>query len=70
MEGVKQPDKGLDTFKVIKQKYTAESAFLFRDHDHPFPSPSPSCPVLNRPTSLSVLNCPEPSLRVLRTNNA
>ena len=54
--------------------FTAESAFLPRDRDRPVTVPSPSRPrpvtvpslgVLNRPTSLSVLNRPKASLTVL-----
>jgi hypothetical protein len=47
----------------LSNKITAESAFLFRDREHPVTVPSLG--VLNRPTSLSVLKRPQPSLTVL-----
>ena len=58
----------------IKYYITSESAFLFRDRDRPvtvsspsrhYPVTVPSLGVLNRPTSLSVLRRPQPSITVL-----
>ena len=54
-------------YSVDKEYFIAESAFLFRDRDRYVTVPSLG--VLNRPTSLSVLNRPKPSLEQITLKN-